>query len=577
MSSSRTSLARRLSAALASDLNGQTDLVELTYTIVLRNLLNEIKKCSTRLYPLLKITVAYLLLLGGVYETFKQVGTFREILTSLWNLATEPLSSRITIPADHSVNADILAWIAARVQVPDARGLVLIKKPAMPTVFEFIPYFGKTRFRYKGHFMSMERINTVTTDEEGRQTACSDPTTPQNLTLECFPSFRGTDLLKEFLENVSGFSKPPKKDMTTVYHPHQHLSSRGGYVMMWVAAVVRPSRSLQSVALEASKKNALVKDIAYYLTPECQRFYANRGYPYRRGFLLYGPPGTGKTSFCLALAGHFNLDLYILSLSDECMTDQDLESLFASLPSRCIILLEDVDSAGLERETTKAESKKRLRSETGQSKTMDLDHGSGLTLSGLLNCLDGPTSKDGRIFCMTSNAPDSLDPALVRPGRYDQKVHFGYVSEEVCIKLFEHLYTKTPDELLEGETSASALYDIAQLAKHFARAIPSDGKISPAEVQGYLMVHRADPMAAAEGARGFVKDIIEVKARNKNVAEHANEIEKNGQATAKSENPTKDDSIDRNTEELEAVDEGHDHESGEASLNDEQPWHSGSD
>lgn len=60
-----------------------------------------------------------------------------------------------------------------------------------------------------------------------------------------------------------------------------------------------PCALLESVALEASKKDALVKDIAYYLTPECERFYANRGYPYRRGFLLYGPPGTGKTSFAL--------------------------------------------------------------------------------------------------------------------------------------------------------------------------------------------------------------------------------------------------------------------------------------
>jgi SpoVK/Ycf46/Vps4 family AAA+-type ATPase len=68
---------------------------------------------------------------------------------------------------------------------------------------------------------------------------------------------------------------------------------------------------------------------------------------------------------------------------------------------------------------------------------------------GLLNCSDGPTSKNDRTFCMTSTL-DRLDHAPVRPGRCDQKVHFGYASEEICIKLFEHLYTKTPDELLES-------------------------------------------------------------------------------------------------------------------------------
>ena len=131
----------------------------------------------------------------------------------------------------------------------------------------------------------------------------------------------------------------------------------------WVQAITRPARSIESVALETSKKDALVADITYYLTPECERFYANRGYPYRRGFLLYGPPGTGKTSFCLALAGYFNLDLYILSLNNPGISDHRLDALFDDLPQRCILLLEDVDSAGLEREKTKEELNKLSRKE----------------------------------------------------------------------------------------------------------------------------------------------------------------------------------------------------------------------
>jgi chaperone BCS1 len=529
MSPSISSLVRRMSTALASDLSGKADLLELTFALVLRNLLTNVQRFSTRIDLILRVIVPYIILLGGIYGTFGQVPTFRGIISdiaSLWNLATASFTSRITVPADHFINANVLAWITTR-QVPDARGLVLIRKLALPTVFEFIPHSGKTRFRYKGYFMSMDRANDGTADKNGELVACHDPTAPQNLTLECFPSFRGTNLLKEFLEDVSGFSKPLREDTTTVYRPHKLLSSRSAFVMTWIPAVARPSRSLESVALESSKKDALVADIAYYLTPECQLFYANRGYPYRRGFLLYGPPGTGKTSFCLALAGHFNLDLYIVSLSDDGMTDEGLESLFHYLPSHCIVLMEDVDSAGLEREVVKAETNKHHRSSKSQSNPVAFEAESGLTLSGLLNCLDGPTSKDGRILCMTSNSPDNLDPALVRPGRCDQKVHFGYANEEICVKLFEHLYTKTSDELLEGETSASAQYDIALLAKDFASAIPSGSKISPVEVQGYLMIHRRDPVAAVEGAQAFAKDIIEVKARAKNVADHANKIEKN--------------------------------------------------
>lgn len=66
--------------------------------------------------------------------------------------------------------------------------------------------------------------------------------------------------------------------------------------------------------MEAKQKDVLVKHVANYLTPEHKRFCANRSYPYRLGILLYGPPGTSKTSFSVALAGHFELDVYILSL-----------------------------------------------------------------------------------------------------------------------------------------------------------------------------------------------------------------------------------------------------------------------
>lgn len=556
MPSFPSSLIRRLSTALASDLGGQTDLAELTYALVLRNFLTKIRECSTRLDLLLKIVVPWAILLGGIYGTLRQVGTLGGIVPYLWNSATALLSSKITVPANHSLNASILAWLASRGLAKNARELALAdlrstyidcedsetdqsddaNVHATPQSLSVIPDFGKYRFRYKGHFMSMERKNDGTKDDRGRPIASLDPTLPQNLALECFPTLRGTAPILEFLQEVKRASTPTYIPsvavvMTTVHRAREINRRWDGDDDgdgQWVQAITRPARSIESVALETSKKDALVADITYYLTPECERFYANRGYPYRRGFLLYGPPGTGKTSFCLALAGHFNLDLYILSLNNPGISDHRLDALFDDLPQRCILLLEDVDSAGLEREKSKEELKKLSRKE------MDFAHrNSGrqttLTLSGLLNCLDGPTSKDGRIVCMTSNAPDSLDPALIRPGRCDQKVLFGYANQEICTKLFEHLYTKTPDELVEGETSASAQYDIAQMAEAFASAIPSGGRISPAEVQGYLMIHRRDPVAAVEGAQAFAKDIIEVKARDKNVAEHANEVEKSGQ------------------------------------------------
>lgn len=59
----------------------------------------------------------------------------------------------------------------------------------------------------------------------------------------------------------------------------------------------------------------------------------------------YGPPGTGKTSFIAALAAELDLDIYILSLGGSDLDDSSLMSLLAEIPSRAILLIEDIDAS----------------------------------------------------------------------------------------------------------------------------------------------------------------------------------------------------------------------------------------
>ena len=87
----------------------------------------------------------------------------------------------------------------------------------------------------------------------------------------------------------------------------------------------------------------LVTDVEKFLNGS--RWYYDRGIPYRRGYLLHGPPGSGKTSFVLALAGHLDFNICVLSLSDSGMTDDRLNHLLTQAPPRSIILLEDIDAA----------------------------------------------------------------------------------------------------------------------------------------------------------------------------------------------------------------------------------------
>lgn len=162
------------------------------------------------------------------------------MLTSALSFLTAPFSSKITIPAEHTVNADILAWLAARGLAKGARELALLDHGTSHPTYDddessdedvpeaetggsqavplnFIPDFGHYRFRHNGYFMTMERRNHKTRDEDGRATVDLDPTSPRIVTLKCFPTLCGTRPIKRFLKDVRGFSNLPKENKTTVF------------------------------------------------------------------------------------------------------------------------------------------------------------------------------------------------------------------------------------------------------------------------------------------------------------------------------------------------------------------------
>jgi mitochondrial chaperone BCS1 len=106
---------------------------------------------------------------------------------------------------------------------------------------------------------------------------------------------------------------------------------------------------METVVLDKEQKAAVLADINEYLHSATNTWYAQRGIPYRRGYLFHGEPGTGKTSLSFAIAGVFGLKIYCISFLEPTLTEKDLGMLFNSLPCRCVVLLEDIDSAGLNR------------------------------------------------------------------------------------------------------------------------------------------------------------------------------------------------------------------------------------
>lgn len=169
----------------------------------------------------------------------------------------------------------------------------------------------------------------------------------------------------------------------------------------------------------------------------------------------------------------------MLNLSDRGLTDDRLNHLMAVAPAQSIVLLEDIDAVFASREFT---------SEKEKAKYEGL---SMLTLSGLLNMLDGVVSSEGRLIFMTTNYLNRLDPALIRPGRVDLIEYIGHATDEQLRQAFTNFYPSEPP------TSAEAF--VTGVRKH-------KGPVSMAAVQGFFMMHKFSPKEALNDLNSLFKN-----------------------------------------------------------------------
>jgi chaperone BCS1 len=218
------------------------------------------------------------------------------------------------------------------------------------------------------------------------------------------------------------------------------------YSNEWSRARLGNNRKLDSVVLKAGQKEAVVGDLTRFFAS--RERYETLGIPWRRGYLLYGPPGTGKTSLVTALASELSLNVCVLSLASPNVTDEKIGALLSSVPTRSIILIEDVDAFFQQRSKADVQVK--------------------VSYSGFINALDGVASHEGSVVFLTTNHPDRIDEAAIRSGRVDFRMELGPCDSDQLERMF------------------LKFFDAADAAKRFAAAVPGE-TWSPAAVQERLL------------------------------------------------------------------------------------------
>lgn len=228
---------------------------------------------------------------------------------------------------------------------------------------------------------------------------------------------------------------------------HQSKVMRSSFLYFyndgWSYVQAYAPRALESVILAAGEKELLLKDVERFRDSRTR--YRQLGIPYHRGYLLYGPPGTGKSSLVSGLAAKFSMSIYVINLTD--FNDRSLKSAMNDIPGGSVILFEDVDcmKAGSARSGVKGGNPIQV-----EAQPQPAADSTNVTLSGLLNVLDGFSAPDGVLFIMTTNRVEALDPALLRPGRIDYRLFMGSATDAQKIELYRKFF---PDST-RGEAKA---------------------------------------------------------------------------------------------------------------------------
>ena len=236
--------------------------------------------------------------------------------------------------------------------------------------------------------------------------------------------------------------------------------------------------SFDDVAGEDEAKESLAEIVDYLHNP---KKYTEVGASMPKGVLLVGPPGTGKTMLAKAVAGESKVPFFSMSGSEFVemfvgMGASKVRDLFKQAKEKapCIVFIDEIDAIGKKRDGNFSGNDEREQ-----------------TLNQLLTEMDGFEGNTGVIILAATNRPDVLDPALLRPGRFDRQVVIGIPDVKGREEIFK---VHSKNKPLDNSVDAGVL----------ARRTPG---FTPADIENLL--NEAALLAARRNGRTIRMEEIE--------------------------------------------------------------------